>query len=1299
MCMFRLTTYDNCWAQYRHVLICPVGSHTSNEFSPLGDHVESALKCPNLKTEHIHIGHSRCSCKSHPSQEFEIVCERMWGGDFFGEVNCTLLPGSAARFELRNRQWTNCTNVDMLLRGGDRFVPENHVPGAQEWNDREWDGASKVVDWRDKDWVTLAEQGKDTRGQNMVMEEGAMSTERSQAYKDAQLAKNEIFSVDHKLTRQVNTANHYAGNISDAVAKWRQLKDQRETAANGQYMPPLQPSVGQPRYQRQASIPIIDQPRHIRHFKAQPGHEAQHNVESPSASAFGTSPVVLFGLEKMSVWEAAHLRTEERKKETSANVLTPVPVPLGPRTLSIRELARTLKEKQEKERKGLGAQSDNYLQSPKNLISAETRSAKGDGHSMDHANQAANVETRLPAAREVSLTSAHTVQSSQDKRKREREEKRNKFLQNTYNQRVAIRENNLNNQTQESAQSAQDSTQDFSMHIHAEENNASSTSAPLSARRNGMPEFVVHQDYNTTLPESDDSNLNFNNYPSIKQLAEGTEMSVSQKFSHPGREDFLTPRQLSHISRHQARLSDPKSDPRWNLSKTKLRAERRAIRKVQEISEQSKIPFEQGEITHSILQAQISPDILPQESSYLQERPERTAMRKLQEIEEQSKIQGNRNKRDILNDPDQLDAFLQDFTFSQQEIVRDIWMKEKDKVDEKYLKLYGKSVTTSGEVASSSQSGSRRFKHAYKHEDGGKDSCDSESDAEALLPGHDGSSCTWEQSRPSKLSRFLKSKRENELMVAVLSDQDKLETYLQKFTTGQQDLARESWFAVLHLADRRLKKVLSQISLVAADNGEVNDIEGDVDTLRTEGKNTQSKVRVKLARKFDQKVRALERKSKRREDQKIREGQKGQKQQTFIHGEILKEQVQAGEDSNLSNHTDHVEIANSQQETIINSLEYQATGDAAASFDKTDNESHQKTKRKDHYSRLYPDMDDKKRKSGEDKLEVESQEALNKRTRDLYYAGLIPSMGAELQIENHEDQNKHKLLRSGNIHGPPIVNDEVSGGRRSFRREKVYLTRIKALREASGSSDVTDPKSVKIPSSFHGSYGTKFPKTSEETKTEFRNRKFAAYVKSDEYPKKQSTTAGIMDSTVASIPLEASDDDDLTDVDSEVDMSMTTSKGDMHNQKQNEANSGRQRGRHVRKKPSQQERLAKREARGLEYQRESISNTGDGEEHQTGGELVAETTEARGLTKSNSNDGAEFTDYKSDGKMNMKVEGGSRSQSINNFESQPQVQSFIADMAALAQHQDTVMEGDDPGAVFDLITGNTWEAAIDLTYD
>ncbi|KAF7866885.1 hypothetical protein EAF04_005726 [Stromatinia cepivora] len=1316
MCMFRLTTYENCWAQYTHVLICSVGSHISNELSPPGDRVESALKCPNLKSEHIHVGQSRCSCKSHPTQDFETVCERVWGGDFVGEVNCTLLPGSAARFELRDREWTNCTN-DMLLRGGDRFVPDDYVPGAQEWNDCEWDGDSKVVDWRDKDWVTLAEQGEVTAGQNTAMEEETKFIERSQTYEDVQPVKNEMFSTVHNLIGQFNTANHYVGNISDAVAKRRQLKDQREAAANGQYTPPSPPSVGQPRNQRKALIPNVDQPRHIRHFTALTDREAQHNVASPSTSAVDTSPVVPIGLRKMTVWEAAHLRREEEKKETSrlgaqstANVPAPLHVPFGPRVMPVWELARILKEKQGKERKRLAAQSGNYLQSPMDLISADTTSTRGDEHSIDDTNQATNVGIRVPAPWEVSLAPVRTIESSQDRRKMERDEKRNNFLQNTYNQRVAIRENKLNDQTQESAQSTQDSTQDVNMHILAQQDNAPSTSAPLSTPWNGVPEFVVSQEYNNTLPESDDSNFNFNNYSMTKQLTEEVEMAVPHKISDPGRREFLTPREPSHIPRYQARLPDPKSDPYRSLSENKPRAEIRAIRKSQEISEQSKITLEQEETAQSVLQARIKPDVFPQESSHLQERPERTAMRKLQEIEEQSKIQGNRSKRDVLNDPNQLDAFLQDFTFSQQEIVREIWMTEKDKVDEEHRKLYGRNRTASGEVSSSLQAGDRRVTHLDKYEDDEEADFDSESDAEALLlRGRDLPSGISDQSRPSRLPRFLKSKRENELMVGILGDQDRLETYLQNFPSGQQNMARESWFEVLHLADRRLKKVLSQISLFATNDGEGSGIEDDEDKLWAERKNAQSRVRVKLARKFDQKTRALERASKRREDQKIREEQKEQKQHLFSYGKTLKGQVQAGEGGNLSNHTDHAGITNNQQETTSNPFEHQATEDAAASGDEADIETQQKRKRDVQYFGLSPDMDAKKRKSGEDKLEVESQEARNKRMRDLYYAGLIPSMdversdGAELQFENHEDQNKYKRLRSGNIHGLPTVNDEVSGGRGSFRREKLYRAKIKALRKASGSRDVPDPESVKIPSSFHASYVTKFPKTSKETKAKFRKRKFTAYVNSDEYRKKKSTSAGIMGSTMASMPKQTSDDDDLTDVESDIDMSMTTSQGGMHSQKQNEANSGRQRQRqrqrHARKNPSQRERLAKREARELEVQRQTMSNTGDGEEYQTGGKLVAEPFEVESQMKSNSSDDEELADYKSDEEMHMKVEGGSRSQSIGIFGSQPRVQSFIADIPTPAQHQDTVMEGNGPETVVDLTTGNGWDTAIDLTSD
>ncbi|KAI9643034.1 hypothetical protein NHQ30_008769 [Ciborinia camelliae] len=695
MCMFRITTYDECWAQYTHVLICSSESYNNNQLNSPGDRVASALKCPILKSEHIHNRRSICVCKTHPTQNSDTICERKWGGDFVGDVNCTMLPGSAVRFEFRGREWKNCTNVEKLLRDGQRYVPDSSLSAIKSrvWDDSEWDGDSKLVDWKDTDWVTLAGEGKSMwqKQQQQRKAIGAQHTvaEQSQTYDIVQQVKREKFPGQHNPTRPKGqmplplyhpTAARYVDKNYDAIVDWGQSKDHREATANAQYRPDSL-SIRQPLHQRQSSLTNINEAQHRTQFTAFTEHKSQEKIPLPSTVAAQTQPAV----------------------------------PSGPNMIPVWELARLLREKEEKDGKKFGDPSSKTWM---DLVSDTTTRMRDDEHSMYYVNQAMNVQTQVPAPREVSSAPIYASENSQDRRKMELEEKRNNFLQNTYKQRFAIRKK-LNDQTQEAGQPVQYGTQGVNMHISEQQDNAPLTNTPSHALWNGLSEFVIPHEYNNALPESDDKNFNFNNYSPTKHLTEDVEMRVPHRSSNfapkdllgvppqasysvvedsleathstvgaVSRDPVLTSRMLRHVERLQARRLDPESDPYQNASETKLRAERRAMRIFREVRARSRIQaIKQEDPTQNALQIQSQPDNFVQQSSHLQEIPEIKAMRKLQEIEDQSKIQGNRNKRDVLHDQGQLDAFLQDFTRSQQEIAREMWMAEKEKVDMNYTNL------------------------------------------------------------------------------------------------------------------------------------------------------------------------------------------------------------------------------------------------------------------------------------------------------------------------------------------------------------------------------------------------------------------------------------------------------------------------------------------------------------------------------------------------------------------------------------------------------------------------------------
>ncbi|ESZ92584.1 hypothetical protein SBOR_7044 [Sclerotinia borealis F-4128] len=486
MCMFRITNYDECWAQYIHVLICSIETSKKNQLESPRHRVNSALKCPNLKSEHIHMGRSRCFCKTHPSQNMGAVCARMWGGDFVGDVQCAMLPGSAVRFEFRNRKWQNCTDVDRLLRGGSRFLPDSYVPKlkTRNWNDSEWDGDSKLIEWRDTDWVTLAEKGmsmwrskqrKVIGGQDTVMQDGIEPSQVSPTYEDVQLVKHEMFSTQHNLsrpkgqmplTRYDMQTSRCVGKINDGKVEWRQSKEQRGAVTNGPYKPASPPSADQPQHKRQSLILDINQAQHRKQFTAGPN-------------------MMPTGENARSLREEKEKGFDEIQAQLTAAVPTPQSIPTGPRTMSIPIGPRMMRtweevrlggEKLENESKQSETPSANYI-SLADPISANKSRLRGGDNSPQYADRATNAEARVTTSLEVSSVTVCASETSQERRKRKHKEKRNTFLQHTHKKRLAVCEKKLNVQKQESGQSVRDGTREVNMHASVQQDDKPLTAA------------------------------------------------------------------------------------------------------------------------------------------------------------------------------------------------------------------------------------------------------------------------------------------------------------------------------------------------------------------------------------------------------------------------------------------------------------------------------------------------------------------------------------------------------------------------------------------------------------------------------------------------------------------------------------------------------------------------------------------------------------------------------------------------------------------------------------------------------
>lgn len=870
--MFRITTYDDCWGQYTHLLICSNESSNKSELNSPQDRVLSALKCPNLKSEHINIGGSRCDCKIKP-QAFKAICKRKWGGDFVGSVNCSMNPGSAVKFQFRSREWENCTNVESLLRGGSRVLPADYNPTAQAWNDIEWDGDSKQVNWRDKDWVTLAEKGMSTwqrrqKGRRNNIQDPMIPgvtqvSEQSQTYEEVQLEKSEMFSTEHNLTRpkgqkvppQHDATNQHFGTVSTAVVDWSQLKGQDKTTVGGQHVPPSLSSFGRSQYQKKASIPHINQAQHGRKLTMNTDHQNQQ-IASPSLTATArTALIVPTGPNAMPVWEAERSRGERKNSRgvqlggqpTAATEMRSV-TPLGPKVMPVWQLAQILKEKQELEKKKIGAPLGEYRQMSMDPVAAAA--ARENDINDQYASQS-GTQTSTPL--EISSPPVAASENSQDQGERGKYRERNNFIPNTDKQQDVPREEKSKDQVRESGPSFRDNFQPVNTHITSRENNNPSTNEPLGKPWNGVPEYVVSQEYNDTLPESDDRNFNFNNYSPSKQTLEKVPMVDFNEASESSPEplhktlqkapitvvenpqaapysgsdslhrEYLAPLEPLQVERSQARYSSPEYQPYLNPSENELEVKRGAVKEHQGIEREQR--------TQHNIQNQRQSDALIQEPSHSQENFQRKAFRKLQEIEEQARIPGNKNMRDLLHDFSQLDAYLQDFTLSQQGIARDIWMAEKAKVDKKFSKFYGSIATPNKEVTNSPPVNDKVVKQPRQNNVDEENDVEEKSVEDRSLSGINNSPAGIPIG--SELSRLLKKKRKTELVASILNDQDRKERFVRDFPSLQQNVAHDVWIIEAELTDCRLQKILDQIRTCVVSVGVENYVE-DVEYTRQE---------------------------------------------------------------------------------------------------------------------------------------------------------------------------------------------------------------------------------------------------------------------------------------------------------------------------------------------------------------------------------------------------------------------------------------------------------------------------------
>ncbi|TGO53875.1 hypothetical protein BCON_0116g00190 [Botryotinia convoluta] len=1253
---------------------------------------------------------------------------RMWGGDFVGSVNCSMNPGSAVKFQFRGREWENCTNVHMLLRGGDRNVPDDYNPSAQAWNDSEWDGDSKQVDWRDKDWVTLAEKGmitwqsrktrKPSNVQDPMTPGGIQFPKESQTYEEVQLEKSEMFSTEHNLTRpkgqkfplRHDSENHHVGSIGAAVVEWKRLNDRKEAAVDGhQHLPSRPPSVGQPQYQREASVPHINLVEHGRQLAMKTDRQNQQSVLSSLTATVRTPPIFPSDLKAMSVREAERPRRKRKNSQgvqsggqSTAAMKTRSTIPLGPKVLPVWQLAQILKEKQELEKKNLEVPPGNYRQS-----SMDTTAATTTRENNIHHQDARQTGIQVPAPLETFTAPVAECDNLQDQRERGKDQKRNNFLHDTYKQRVVLREKKSKDQVHESGLSVQNDFQLDNTHIPSREDNKPSTNEALGKPWNGVSEYVVSQEYNDTLPVSDDSNFNFNNYASSKQAPEkvqiadlnGASNSTPKKFfetsdrvsitlvrnsqaaphiaSDPPRRD-PTPLELRQVERSQEKCANSESHPYSNLSENELDAERRA-KQHQEIAGQSNLQaLEREQKTQDNVQTRRQSDVFVQEPTHSQENFQRKAIRKLQEIEEQSKIPGNRNKRDFLHDFSQLDAFLQDFTISQQDTAREMWIAEKAKVDQKFSKFYGTITTPNKEVTNSPQVNDNVVKQPRQDKVDEENDVEEKSGEDRSLPQNNNSPASISRlSMGSELPHLLKKKRKAVLVANMLHDQDKKERFVQDFPLLQQNAARDSWIIVAKLADRRLEKLLDQIRICLVSE-DVESYAEEVEYEREEHRQAQERVMRSVNRKFGEQLRKLERSSKNREEKQIREAQN---QKELNDRKSFKEQNQDGDGVDLLNHTGRAEVTNNQQELISTTLQDQAMGDIN---DEANIEVQQKRKRHVQYFDHSPRTSAKKRKSGRDELAVESEQARNQRLRDLYYSGLIPSMGdvmglekadaAKLQVENKRDQDKRK--GNAQYSDPMALGDQKPSNNHPQPENSGRQAWIDIDYEAHDKRTKTNRrKENRIPDSFHSSFQKQFPKLPNESKLEFRRGKLAAYIVSGEYKQHQSAGSGTRNSTLTNGQKQASS----------MNQSKLSNEVGTHAKKE-EIRKPRL-PRQAKNISAREEWLRKQDARKFEEQRQQVGNAGNAKKEGMVGKLVEGRMDIDERIPSNMTDIKRLEDYGSEKSAYMKTEGGSRSQSRGGLGTQQQLQSSNTALSAVVQQNDAVM------------AGSNAETAIDLTSD
>ncbi|KAB8303151.1 hypothetical protein EYC80_004600 [Monilinia laxa] len=1211
----------------------------------------------------------------------------MWGGDFVGDVNCMMLPGSAVRFEFRDREWRNCTNLNKLLRGDMRFLPDHYkqLMTAQVWLDSEWDGDSKLVDWRGTDWVTLAEKGLSIwRGEKQVqvlsdhhtvMRGRSRRHGDSQAHDNVQAERRERFSTQnyqHRPEGQMplplykRTVNSYVGKIDDVIFNWRQTNNQRGAASDGQYMPPSLSSARLPQFQRQS--PILNnkfstnaqatQKRQLKAFeeaksraKAFAERKAQENGPSPSTFAVQTSPIV----------------------------------PNRPRMMPVWELARILKEKEEKEKKESELPSANYMQSLKDSVPYTITRAGDDDQSLQYANQTANVGARVSVSQKVSSAPAHTNEISQIYRLREQDEERSNFLHNKYKQRLAMLNKRLD-ESKEADQLVKDDTHHTDMRTFPKQSNSEIIKAPSFLPWNGVPAFVVPYEYNNTLPESDDRNFNLDNYSPTKQLTDEVNFVDSHDTTYSAPEyplvvplqapssvlkDWLTaPRHTTYsahgglfptasmirdVEKVEARLSNPGFDTIETLTETQRQAEKRVMKMIKEVENQSGFqPIGQEELMEDVvhiqsqtdallqessdlqisegkptqklqgtgvqskfqaikqedtvedvsvaLQVQKKSDTLIQESGHLQEGPQGKAMRKLQKIEHESNIQGNKSIRDILHDRTQLDIFLQDFTPPQQEVVREIWMARKDKADEEYSKLFTTTAAVSWETSHRPQVNNKIHHYlADTHDESGDETDEEQHHLQ------NGSVQSGDQYSKRQL-RFVLLYLRCTSSMKILLDQHRMNTFQQSYPTENQKTAREIWLAEVPTVSSDLRKSQNRMSRFGIKPGEESKIVGD-DHAEKNQRYTENYLMKKLTDKVQNMIRASTRSMRPKQKINYEELQKQMDLSNMINNSKSGLQLHPSSSGNLPYYHTPVEVRKDQQKIIST-----PPGDEGAEADTQDPNTKTEIEAQKDRKRDLRFLD------SERELQIENEEARKKRMRDLYYSGLISSIDAEnsgeekLQLGNFDEERNnresqiehHSLLmvkheesdegelRAGNLN----ENQDFMDFDRKTNDKGFKKMRRKIRQERKGKKE-----RVAVPDSFHQAYSRILPKKPRETRANFINRKTHAYLNSPEYKKLTPSNVGTIGNR-ADMQKQVGNGGNFPGYGSEIDMSIANGES---SQRKNEANSGRQR--RVRKKPCRKERLARRDAGELEAHRQPMSYVDDYGKQSIAGELVAKPHE------------------------------------------------------------------------------------------